>query len=167
MVEITAIVCLDLVVRASMVRGLHGGSGDGGRCKWRDNNCTVEFDALGFSVKDFLTRHILLRCDSSEELYPVTSPSSTHHALLSVSPSTWHQRLEHRGEKVKEKQEKDKIGTKPDKNGKRGKAQQCRRPVTVEKAEKRRKYKVQGTNVDKPWKLYLTQERQWLKMQFT
>ncbi|GJR35128.1 ribonuclease H-like domain-containing protein [Tanacetum coccineum] len=31
----------------------------------RDNNCTIEFDAFGFFVKDFLTRHILLRCDSS------------------------------------------------------------------------------------------------------
>nr|GEX63021.1 hypothetical protein [Tanacetum cinerariifolium] len=39
---------------------------------------------------------------------------------------------------VKDKQEKEKIGTKPDKNGKRGKAQQCRSPITVEKAEKRR-----------------------------
>nr|GEX08689.1 hybrid signal transduction histidine kinase M [Tanacetum cinerariifolium] len=26
----------------------------------RDNNCTIEFDAFGFSVKDFWTRHILL-----------------------------------------------------------------------------------------------------------
>ncbi|GKB25397.1 ribonuclease H-like domain-containing protein [Tanacetum coccineum] len=51
-----------------------------------DNNCTVEFDAFGFSVKDFLTRHILLRCDSSGDLYPVTSPSPTPHALLSMSP---------------------------------------------------------------------------------
>ncbi|GJY92028.1 ribonuclease H-like domain-containing protein [Tanacetum coccineum] len=66
----------------------------------RDNNCTVEFDAFGFSVKDFLTRHILLRCDSSGDLYPVTSPSSTPHALLCVSPSTWHQRLGHPGEDV-------------------------------------------------------------------
>nr|GEW29424.1 hypothetical protein [Tanacetum cinerariifolium] len=38
---------------------------------------------------------------------------------------------------MKEKQEKDKIETKPDKNGKRGKAQQCQRPIAVEKAEKR------------------------------
>ncbi|GKF73640.1 hypothetical protein Tco_0219972, partial [Tanacetum coccineum] len=36
----------------------------------RDNNCTIEFDAFSFSVKDFLTRHILLRCDSSGDLYP-------------------------------------------------------------------------------------------------
>ncbi|GJW68234.1 ribonuclease H-like domain-containing protein [Tanacetum coccineum] len=66
----------------------------------RDNNCTVEFDAIGFSVKDFLTRHILLRCDSSGDLYPVTSPSPTPHALLSVSSSTWHQGLGHLGEEV-------------------------------------------------------------------
>nr|GFC32685.1 retrovirus-related Pol polyprotein from transposon TNT 1-94 [Tanacetum cinerariifolium] len=40
---------------------------------------------------------------------------------------------------VKEKQEKDKIGTKPDENEKRGKARQCRRPITVEKEEKKKK----------------------------
>ncbi|GJT32503.1 ribonuclease H-like domain-containing protein [Tanacetum coccineum] len=66
----------------------------------RDNNCTVEFDAFGFSVRDFLTRHILLRCDSSGDLYPVTPPSPIPKALLSVSPTTWHQRLEHPGEDV-------------------------------------------------------------------
>ncbi|GJU58960.1 hypothetical protein Tco_1236726 [Tanacetum coccineum] len=64
-----------------------------------DNNCTVEFDAFGFSVKDFLTRHILLRCDSSGDLYPITQPTIPY-ALLSVSPSTWHQRLGHPGEEV-------------------------------------------------------------------
>ncbi|GJX04665.1 hypothetical protein Tco_0190581 [Tanacetum coccineum] len=63
-----------------------------------DNNCSVEFDAFGFSVKNFLTRHILLRCDSSGDLYPVTQPSTIPHALLSVSPCTWLQRLEHLGE---------------------------------------------------------------------
>ncbi|GKC30798.1 ribonuclease H-like domain-containing protein [Tanacetum coccineum] len=51
-------------------------------------------------MKDFLTRHILLRCDTSGDLYPVTQPSPTPHALLSVSPSTWHQRLGHPGEEV-------------------------------------------------------------------
>nr|GEX23007.1 ribonuclease H-like domain-containing protein [Tanacetum cinerariifolium] len=66
----------------------------------RDNNYTIEFDAFGFSVKDFLTRYILFRCDSSGDLYPVTSPSPTPHALLYVSPSTWHQRLGHPEEEV-------------------------------------------------------------------
>ncbi|GJY01060.1 ribonuclease H-like domain-containing protein [Tanacetum coccineum] len=66
----------------------------------KDNNCTIEFDAFSFLVKDFLTRHILLRCDSSGDLYPVTSPSPTPYVLLSVSPNTWHQRLGHPGEHV-------------------------------------------------------------------
>nr|GEU55578.1 hypothetical protein [Tanacetum cinerariifolium] len=39
-------------------------------------------------------------------------------------------------ENVKGKQEKDKIGTKPNKNGSRGKARQCRRPITVKNAKK-------------------------------
>nr|GEV15247.1 hypothetical protein [Tanacetum cinerariifolium] len=40
---------------------------------------------------------------------------------------------------VRNKREKDKIITKPDqikKNGKRGKARKCRRPITVKKEEK-------------------------------
>nr|GEY85628.1 reverse transcriptase domain-containing protein [Tanacetum cinerariifolium] len=64
----------------------------------RYNNCTIEFDAFGFSVKDFLTRRVLLRCDSTGDLYPVTAPSPIPHAFL-VSQHTWHQRLGHpRGE---------------------------------------------------------------------
>nr|GEZ48754.1 ribonuclease H-like domain-containing protein [Tanacetum cinerariifolium] len=66
----------------------------------RDNKCTVEFDEFGFSVKDFLTRHILLRCDRSCDLYPVTKSSYTPSALLSISPTTWHQRLGHPGDEV-------------------------------------------------------------------
>ncbi|GJX42805.1 ribonuclease H-like domain-containing protein [Tanacetum coccineum] len=65
----------------------------------RDNNCTIEFDAFGFSVKDFLTRRVLLRCDSTGDLYPVTSPSPIPHAFL-VSQHTWHQRLGHPGGEV-------------------------------------------------------------------
>ncbi|GJR64415.1 hypothetical protein Tco_0010480 [Tanacetum coccineum] len=41
----------------------------------RDNKCTIEFDEFGFSVKDYWTRQILLRCDSTGDLYPVTSLS--------------------------------------------------------------------------------------------
>ncbi|GJY16284.1 ribonuclease H-like domain-containing protein [Tanacetum coccineum] len=48
----------------------------------RDNNCTIEFDAFGFSVKDFTTRRVLLRCDSIGDLYPVTAPSPIPHAFL-------------------------------------------------------------------------------------
>ncbi|GJV81664.1 ribonuclease H-like domain-containing protein [Tanacetum coccineum] len=66
----------------------------------RDNKCSVVFDEFGFSVKDFLTRHILLRCDSSGDLYPVTKPSPVPSALLSISPTTWHQRLGYPGAEV-------------------------------------------------------------------
>ncbi|GJU40638.1 ribonuclease H-like domain-containing protein [Tanacetum coccineum] len=61
-----------------------------------DNNVSVEFDAFGFSIKDYETRQLLLRCDSNRDLYPVTNqPSSTPFALLSFSHSTWHRRLGH------------------------------------------------------------------------
>ncbi|GJU51483.1 type I inositol polyphosphate 5-phosphatase 4-like protein [Tanacetum coccineum] len=62
----------------------------------RENKCTVEFDEFGFSVKDFWTRQILLRCDSTGDLYPVTTPTLPQAYL--VSQHTWHQRLGHPGE---------------------------------------------------------------------
>ncbi|GKE07650.1 ribonuclease H-like domain-containing protein, partial [Tanacetum coccineum] len=65
----------------------------------RDNNCTIEFDAFGFSVKDFMTCRVLLRCDSTGDLYPVTAPSPIPHVFL-VSQHTWHQRLGHPGREV-------------------------------------------------------------------
>ncbi|GKB44918.1 ribonuclease H-like domain-containing protein, partial [Tanacetum coccineum] len=43
---------------------------------------------------DFLTRRVLLRCDSTGDLYPVTTPSPIPRAFL-VSQHTWHQRLGH------------------------------------------------------------------------
>ncbi|GKC92528.1 ribonuclease H-like domain-containing protein [Tanacetum coccineum] len=65
----------------------------------RDMYCTVEFDAFGFSGKDFLTRQVLLRCDSTRDLYPVTNPSAIPHAFL-TSQYTWHRRLGHSGSEV-------------------------------------------------------------------
>ncbi|GKC22580.1 receptor-like protein kinase HSL1 [Tanacetum coccineum] len=65
----------------------------------RNNNCTIEFDVFGFSVKDFKTRRVLLRCDSTGNLYLVTAPSPIPHAFL-VSQHTWHQRLGHPGHDV-------------------------------------------------------------------
>nr|GEZ45865.1 hypothetical protein [Tanacetum cinerariifolium] len=49
-----------------------------------------------------------------------------------------------------DKQEKDKIGTKPDKNGKRGKARQCQSSVIVKKAEKEKKIQTKGTENENP-----------------
>nr|GEV29781.1 hypothetical protein [Tanacetum cinerariifolium] len=85
--------------------------------------------------------------DESNDLLPqllysnLTLPDeSSEIATLSSSP------FENK-DKVKEKQEKDKIGTKQDKNGKREKAQQSQKPITVKKAEKRRKYKFKRPNM--------------------
>ncbi|GJY08475.1 ribonuclease H-like domain-containing protein, partial [Tanacetum coccineum] len=72
-------------------------------CKFtRNNDVSIEFDAYGFSVKDYQTRWLLLRCDSTGDLYPVTQqPSSTTtFALLTSSPKTWHRRFGHPGEDV-------------------------------------------------------------------
>nr|GEU66647.1 hypothetical protein [Tanacetum cinerariifolium] len=52
------------------------------------------------------------------------------------------------GNHVKDKQEKDKIETKPDKNRKRRRARQCQSPVTDEKAEKE-EIQTQWTNTGK------------------
>nr|GEV26426.1 hypothetical protein [Tanacetum cinerariifolium] len=53
----------------------------------RDNDVSVEFDAYGFSVKDYQTWWLLLRCDSTGDLYPVTQQpwSQTPVVLLSFS----------------------------------------------------------------------------------
>ncbi|GKC98581.1 ribonuclease H-like domain-containing protein [Tanacetum coccineum] len=59
----------------------------------------VIFVLLVFSVKDFITRRVLLRCDSTGELYRVTKPSTIPHAFL-TSQYTWHQRLGNPGSEV-------------------------------------------------------------------
>ncbi|XP_071695713.1 uncharacterized protein [Rutidosis leptorrhynchoides] len=62
----------------------------------RDNKVSVSFDEFGFSVKDYLTRRLLLRCDSTGDLYPLTAqPSTTTPQTLLATPSIWHQRLGH------------------------------------------------------------------------
>lgn len=62
----------------------------------RDNHCSIEFDALGFSIKDLQTRCVILRCNSNGDLYTILSSAhSTAHAHLVVSSSLWHQRLGH------------------------------------------------------------------------
>nr|GEW23704.1 ribonuclease H-like domain-containing protein [Tanacetum cinerariifolium] len=68
----------------------------------RDNDVSVKCDAYGFSIKDYQTRRLLLRCDSTGDLYPVTQqPSSqTLVVLLSFSSTTWHRRLGHQGDDV-------------------------------------------------------------------
>ncbi|GJV38173.1 ribonuclease H-like domain-containing protein [Tanacetum coccineum] len=72
-------------------------------CKFtRDNDVSVEFDAYGFSVKDYQTQRLLLHCDSTGDLYLVTHqpPSQTQVVLLSFNSTTWHRRLGHPAEDV-------------------------------------------------------------------
>ncbi|GJZ09322.1 ribonuclease H-like domain-containing protein [Tanacetum coccineum] len=72
---------------------------DWSACEYPVGNLLDDF-VLAIGIKDFLTRHILLRCDSSGDLYPVSKPSTILTTFVSTSSSTWHQRLSHSGDKV-------------------------------------------------------------------
>nr|GEV74228.1 ribonuclease H-like domain-containing protein [Tanacetum cinerariifolium] len=52
----------------------------------RDNSCTIEFDTFGFSFKDFMTRRVLLRCDSTS--YCANGTLIRYKARLVVNGST-------------------------------------------------------------------------------
>jgi histone deacetylase 1/2 len=80
------LVCPSLVKNLVSVRALT-----------RDNPVTVEFDAFGFSVKDLRTKTVLLRCDSSGELYPLRTSAAAQHQSLVVTTNSrlWHAHLGH------------------------------------------------------------------------
>ncbi|XP_021757509.1 uncharacterized protein LOC110722552 [Chenopodium quinoa] len=67
-----------------------------------DNSVSIEFDHLGFSVKDLLSGTTLVRCNSVGDLYPFSSVSApndnSHLSLAAISPSVWHHRLGHPGD---------------------------------------------------------------------
>jgi hypothetical protein len=64
-----------------------------------DNNISIEFDPVGFSIKDLRCREEMLRCESPGDLYPLRLPH--HEALVASSDvSLWHQRLGHPGHPV-------------------------------------------------------------------
>ncbi|XP_073355034.1 uncharacterized protein [Aegilops tauschii subsp. strangulata] len=69
----------------------------------RNNPVSVEFDAFGFSVKDIRTRLVILRCDSTGDLYPVCCnpvvPRASYFAGV-ASTELWHSRLGHPGKEV-------------------------------------------------------------------
>ncbi|GKE62387.1 hypothetical protein Tco_1512754 [Tanacetum coccineum] len=58
-----------------------------------------EFDPFVFSVKDFQTHRLMLRCDSTGPLFPVTKPSPIPQVYL-TGQYTWHQHLGHPGSEV-------------------------------------------------------------------
>nr|GFA63967.1 ribonuclease H-like domain-containing protein [Tanacetum cinerariifolium] len=64
------------------------------------HNVLVTPNIIKNLISDFWTRHILLRCDSFGDLYPVTKPSTIPTALLFTSSSTWHQCLGHPSDEV-------------------------------------------------------------------
>jgi hypothetical protein len=61
----------------------------------RDNNCSIEFDASGFSVKDLQTKTVLLQCNSNGDLYTIPHHMPTRSHVVVVSPELWHSRLGH------------------------------------------------------------------------
>jgi hypothetical protein len=61
-----------------------------------DNNVSIKFDHVGFSIKDLSTQVVKLRCDSSADLYPLRFPAPQ--ALSTSSEATielWHHHLGH------------------------------------------------------------------------
>ena len=62
-----------------------------------DNNCSVEFDPSGCSVKDLLSRKVIVRCNNSGPLYPLHLPAAAHSMLATSTASLWHRRLGHPG----------------------------------------------------------------------
>nr|GFC35078.1 hypothetical protein [Tanacetum cinerariifolium] len=65
---------------------------------------------------------------------------------------------------VKENQEKDKIESKPDKNGKLGEAQKCQKQLQSIKQEKLKKIQVEGPHLQKSTKLYYKKKREGLDL---
>ena len=61
-----------------------------------DNNCSVEFDPSGCSVKVLPSRTEIVRCNSSGPLYPLRLPPA-HSLVAQASSPLWHRRLGHPG----------------------------------------------------------------------
>jgi hypothetical protein len=61
-----------------------------------DNNCSVEFDPAGCSVKDLNSRNVIIRCNSSGPLYPLRLDPA-HSLIAKGSSPLWHRRLGHPG----------------------------------------------------------------------
>jgi hypothetical protein len=65
-----------------------------------DNNCSIEFDPFGLSIKDLQTWSVIARCNSMGDLYTFFSPAPTSTTALTATTSSatlWHRRLGHIG----------------------------------------------------------------------
>nr|GEX35574.1 hypothetical protein [Tanacetum cinerariifolium] len=106
--------------------------------------------ALGRDRIEFLINKLGMRSLTSETLKQLTDEVDEYWWYLFKYPVSY----------VKEKQEKDKIGTKLDKNGKHGEARQCRRPITVKKAKKEENTKFKGPNMQILEVVFIQEQRQ-------
>ena len=61
-----------------------------------DNNCSIEFDPASCSVKDLLSKRLIVRCNNSGPLYLLHLPPA-HSPVAASSASLWHSRLGHPG----------------------------------------------------------------------
>jgi hypothetical protein len=59
--------------------------------------CSMEVDPYGCSVKDLLSRSVIIRCNSSGPLYPLKLPVAHSLVASSTFASLWHRRLGHPG----------------------------------------------------------------------
>ena len=63
-----------------------------------DNNYAIKFDPFGLSVKDLATGNVIVRCNSSGELYSFRLSTHPHtFAAITSTPVLWHCRLCHLG----------------------------------------------------------------------
>jgi len=53
-----------------------------------DNNCSIEFDPFGLSVKDLQTRSVIVRCNNMGDLYPFFPPAPANLVALTAAPSS-------------------------------------------------------------------------------
>nr|GEW00692.1 cytochrome P450 716B1-like [Tanacetum cinerariifolium] len=91
-----------------------------------------------------------------DKLAHIISPQSMIVSNLGICPI-----------RVKNKQEKDKIRTKPDKNGKRGEAGKSQKQLQSREQEKLKKWQVEGPKIQIPTKLLKKEERKGLKLQIS
>jgi hypothetical protein len=72
-------------------------------CFTTDNLFSVEFDPYGLTVKDLQTKNVIVKCNSSGQLYPIfpSTYASFPQAFLTdthadaQSSTVWHRRLDH------------------------------------------------------------------------
>nr|GFC91755.1 hypothetical protein [Tanacetum cinerariifolium] len=115
--------------------------------KYSRRNGTAEPQRRNVPVETSTSNALVSQCDGvgSYDWSFQTEEEPANYALMAFSSSSSSSDNE-----VKEKQEKDKIKSKPDKNRKLEKPGSVEGQSQLRKQEKRRKYKVEGPNMQIP-----------------